>query len=178
MTHTEQDSLRHLHGVRVLLPAAWEDSSLYRFNAPLPPAEATLHHGQANRRLQPNVMVTRHPRRTLATVEAFIEASAQERMRDDRTFRVMNRGDTLYLDQPAHFEDSCFTEPTSGALVYQRFVVIERADHAFVALTLTGTPADITRMSEEMRLPAAPPADVQDIGGVGAVLIDTQRGGA
>lgn len=166
--------LSHLHGVRIALPFGWEDTSIFRFNAPLPQRAA----GGKGRVLQPNLVLTRMPRKSAeARPESFFGEANAEALRGNKTFRVAASGSGLYLDQPMAWQDSSFEDPRTGARVFQRQVVLSSFPRHFTLLTLTGSTADVDRMSEEILLGDvrhAPPEEPAAGGqGVKARLVHT-----
>src|SRR5262245_7089590 len=110
------DTLRMIHGMRLFLPPTWEDSSIYRFNAP--PCDADAAGGGL--RLQPTVLITRHERRQADTPERFLELTNLDAKQADPTYEVRHQGTIIYLDQGATWQDATFTDPRTSAEVHQR----------------------------------------------------------
>ena len=144
----EDTPLTHLHGVRIALPFGWEDTSLYRYNAPLPEAAT----GAAKvKMLQPNVIVSRHPRKSdHEPLPSFFAETNAQALAEDPTFHVIRSGTGLYLDQPMLWQDSSFVDQPSGAQVWQRLVLLRSWPHHLTLLTLTGTLQDLEQISAQM----------------------------
>ncbi|MBL8950828.1 MAG: DcrB-related protein [Myxococcaceae bacterium] len=156
------DTLRVVHGLRLLLPPTWEDSSIYRFNAP--PNESE--------KLQPNVMVSRHVKNPGDSPERFLELTNLDAKKADATYEVLREGTVIYLDQVSAWQDAKFTDARTGELVHQRRVVAATWPNHFTLLTLTGTPRALDAMSLELGLEhlGEVPAGVRE-GGVMAALV-------
>jgi hypothetical protein len=150
---SDQDELlRVVHGARVLVPPDWEDSSLYRFNAP--PEEADVPEAERGGalRLQPNVLISRHEKRHGDTPERFFEQTNADARGQNPSFEVVRSGTVMYLGQVATWQDTRFTDPKSSAAICQRQLLIPSWPRHLTLVTLTGTAAAIERMSGQMKL--------------------------
>lgn len=141
--------LTHLHGVRIALPFGWEDTSLYRYDAPV--SEAAPAGAGKVRQLQPNVIVSRHPRKSedAPLADFFAQTNAQA-LASNSSFQVLGSGSGLYLDQPMIWQDTSFVDTPSGAQVWQRQVLLRSWPRHFTLLTLTGTKQDVEQICEQM----------------------------
>lgn len=168
--------LFHLHGIRLAVPFGWEDTSLYRFNAPLPEPAKGFKRGRV---LQPNVVLSRHPRRSAdAPLESFFAETNAQALRENPSFHVVRSGSGRYLDQPMAWQDTAFEDPRTGAQVSQRHLLLESFPRHFTMLTVTGTAADVQRLSAEMLLGDLPQPPAELPGGgenVRAKLVHTVR---
>lgn len=135
-----EDTLRVVHGLRMLVPPTWEDSSIYRFNAQ--PAEGE--------RLIPNVMVSRHEKRQGDSPERFLELTNQDTKKADATYEILREGTVIYLDQVSAWQDARFTDARTGEPVHQRRLVAPTWPRHLTLLTMTGTPHAIDKMSESL----------------------------
>jgi hypothetical protein len=162
-----ENALRSIHGLRVLIPADWEDSSMYRFNARRDEqADATGDGAQ----LQANVLITRHEKDEGDSPERFFERANLEMKQTHPTFKVVSAGSTIYLDQVAVWQEAHFSDPRTNQPIVQRQLVGPSWPKHFTLITLTGTHIAVLRMSEQMGLVNlhTPP------GGMG---VDTGTGG-
>jgi hypothetical protein len=162
------DTFRVIHGMRLFLPPTWENTSIYRFNAPVGEAEGA----GAEQRLQPNLLVSRHLKQPGHSADRFLELSNLEAKKADKTFEVLRSGTVSFLDQICEWQDARFTDPRTGVVVHQRRVVAPTWPRHFTLLSLSGTAADIEQMSAEIGLEqlSLPPQGVK-VGGVLGTLI-------
>jgi len=158
----KEDTLRVVHGLRMLLPPTWEDSSIYRFNAPVPEGE----------RLIPNVMVSRHEKNQGDTPERFLELTNQDAKKADPSYEVLREGTVIYLDQVSAWQDARFTDARTGQQVHQRRLVAPTWPKHLTLLTLTGSPDSIGKMSEALGIEhlGEVPSGVRE-GGVAGTLV-------
>jgi hypothetical protein len=155
-----ENALRTVHGLRVQVPADWEDSSMYRFNAPHDEqADAT---GEGGALLQANVLISRHAKNAGDSAERFLELASAETKKSHPSWEVLRSGSTIYLDQVAAWQEARFTDPRTNQPIFQRQLAAPSWPRHFTLVTLTGTQAAVVRMSEQM----------------GLVHLDTPPGGA
>lgn len=144
-----ENAFRTLHGLRLLVPADWEDSSMYRFNAPRDEQADATGEGAL---LQANVLVTRHLKNSGDSPERFLELANAETKKSHPTYEVVRSGSTIYLDQVAAWQEARFTDARTSQPIFQRQLVAPSWPRHFTLITLTGTQAAVVRMSEQMGL--------------------------
>ena len=147
-----EDSLRVVHGVRMLVPPDWEDSSLYRFNAPPLESEVSDASKDSPLRLQPNVLISRHERNPGDAPDRFLEQTNADAKKQNASFEVVRSGTVVYLDQVASWQDTRFTDPRTSTVVFQRLLIMPSWPRHLTLVTLTGTPPAVERLSAEMGL--------------------------
>ncbi len=164
-----ENALRTVHGLRMLVPADWEDSSMYRFNAPRDEtADATGDGAQ----LQANVLITRHAKNAGDSPERFLELANLEAKKSHATYEVVRSGSTIYLDQIAAWQEARFADSRTNHAIFQRQLVAPSWPMHFTLITLTGTQAAVVRMSEQMGLVHldTPPGGMRVDTGTGGVV--------
>jgi hypothetical protein len=137
-------NLRVVHGVRMLIPGQWEDTSIYRFNAPVVESEGSA--------LQPNVLISRHEKKHGDSPDRFLELTNVDAKQKNPTFAVGRAGTVMYFDQVAAWQDTTFTDPKTSAPVMQRQVVMQSWPRHLTLITITGAPAGVERLSAEIGL--------------------------
>ena len=145
---SEPETLQVIHGVRMLLPPDWEDSSLYRFNAKVVEGEGS----DAPLQLQPNVLISRHERSPGDSPDRFLELTNVDAKEKNATFEVVRSGTVIYFDQIAAWQDTRFTDPRTSAAVFQRLLLIPSWPRHLTLITLTGTQAGVERLSGDIGL--------------------------
>jgi hypothetical protein len=146
---SKEDTLRVVHGIRMLIPAEWEDSSLYRFNAP--PLESEVSDA-APMQLQPNVLISRHEKNLGDSPDRFLELTNADAKKQNATFEVVRSGTVIYLDQISAWQDTRFVDPRTSAAVFQRLLVTPSWPKHLTLITLTGTQAGVERISADIGL--------------------------
>lgn len=148
----KEDSIRVVHGVRMVVPADWEDTSIYRFNAP--PLESEIAEGSKDSRLQlqPNILISRHEKNPGDSADRFLELTNGDAKKANGSFEVVRSGTVIYLDQVAAWQDTRFTDPRTSAVVFQRLLVLPSWPRHLTLITLTGTQPAVERISAEIGL--------------------------
>lgn len=150
MSAEREQAVRVVHGIRMIVPATWEDTSMYRFNAPTLESEVSDASGALQ--LQPNILISRHERHPGDSPDRFLELTNVDAKKQNASFEVVRSGTVIYLDQVACWQDTRFTDPRTSAEVFQRLLVMPSWPRHLTLVTLTGTPAGVERISADVGL--------------------------
>lgn len=132
-----------LHGVKVAIPADWDDWTLYRFAAPdagadrLPPRLRVKPSLPGALHFRTNILVRRHPLTPPATPASILEASAAELLRQNPTCTVIAVGPGEYHGQAAACQDLTFMDASTHLQLFQRQLAMQNGAGEVVVLTLT-----------------------------------------
>lgn len=141
-----------LLGIKAILPAEWEDHTVYRFAAPEglvePIADPRMVASKKPAaKFRSNLVVGRHKLPADIPLEQIFDGPNRASGAGNPSYKQVAFGVGEYLGQPASWQDVAFFEPQANLQIFQRQIAVKPAPDAVVMLTLTSDVDQLDKLS-------------------------------